>query len=175
MTKTCNLAFGLVLLLATATSAQAQDVATVRDRLDRGTRIGDKLTIETRDGIKVEGRLVGIGGDTLLLNTAGAERSFAYQDIDRVRRRRNGVLLGAVIGLSTGILLGIPPRLIVNNEGGDGDLALISIAAIGLGAGVAIDGLVSRNRTIYRRSSSPVQLGVQPLKGGGAVRVGVRW
>ena len=156
MTKSLKVALGLMLALTAATGVQAQDVSATRDTLDRATRTGDKLTIETRDGVKVEGRLVGIGTDTLLVNTAGGERPFAYEDIDRVRRRRNGVLLGAVIGLSAGILLGIPPRMILNNEGGDGDLALITVAAIGLGTGVAIDGLVSRNKTIYRRSSSGV-------------------
>ena len=87
MTKAFPVALGLMLLLASATGAQAQDVSATRDTLDRATRNGDKLTIETREGVKVEGRLVGIGTDALLLNTAGAERPFAYKDIDRVRRR----------------------------------------------------------------------------------------
>ncbi|MEO5896639.1 MAG: hypothetical protein ABIS06_13155 [Vicinamibacterales bacterium] len=175
MTKVFKVALGLMLLLAAATGARAQDVSTTRNTLDRATRTGDTLTIETREGVKVEGRLVGIGTDSLLLNTAGAERPFAYKDLDRVRRRRNGVLLGAVIGLGAGIALGILPRMILNNEGADGDLALIGVAAIGLGTGVAIDGLVSRNRMIFRRSEGPVRLGVEPLRGGASVRVGVRW
>ncbi len=98
-----------------------------------------------------------------------------FGDIDRVRRRRNGVVVGAVVGLGAGLTFGIPARMLVNNENGNGDATLLALVGIGVGTGLLVDGLLSVNRTIYRRSASLVHLSVEPQIGGSAVRVTGRW
>ena len=136
---------------------------------------GDRLTIDTRQGPTLEGRLVSKTTDTLVLDTEGREQSVPFGDIDRVRRRRNGVVLGAVVGLGAGLTFGIPARMLVNNENGNGDATLLALVGIGVGTGLFVDGLLTVNRTIYRRSASSVHLSVEPQIGGSALRVTARW
>ena len=92
------------------------------------------------------------------------------------RRRRNSVVVGAVVGLGAGLIFGIPARMLVNDENGDGNSALLTMVGIGVGTGLLVDGLLSVNRTIYRRgSASSVRFGVEPQIGGAAIRVTARW
>jgi len=49
------------------------------------------------------------------------------------------------------------------------------MVGIGVGTGLLVDGLLSVNRTIYRRSAGSVRAGVEPQIGGAAIRVTARW
>ena len=98
-----------------------------------------------------------------------------YSDLERVRRRRNGVVLGGIIGLATGVTFGIPVRIIINAESEDGDRALLALAAYGLGIGLAVDALVSLNRTIYRRSTTTIRFELTPHPHGAAAGLRVQW
>ena len=175
MTRFIQLAAAPLLVLLSASTVCAQTASDVRDVVEGKTRIGDRLTIDTRDGARVKGRLVDLAADAIVIEHAGGQQSFGYDAIDRVRRRRNGVLLGAIIGLGTGITLGIPLRMLVNNETGEGNKALIQLAVFGTGVGIALDAAMSVNRTIYRRDSGSIALGVTPERGGAALRLTARW
>ena len=58
-------------------------------------RSGDQLTIDTRQGPTLKGRLVSKAADALVLDIGGREQPVPLGDIDRVRRRRNGVVASA--------------------------------------------------------------------------------
>ena len=162
----------LAMAVFMSSSASAQDA---RSTLDSKTRKGDRLTVEMKDRGTLQGRLVSAGEDILTLETVGGPASIPYSSIDRVKRRRNGVLLGTLIGLGTGVALGIPVKMLFDNETGDGTEALLKIAALGAGVGMAVDAALSVNRTIYRRSTSSVQFEVAPSPRGVAAGVNVRW
>jgi len=160
------------LLIGVATS-EAQSPNDTKSAIDRKANIGNRLTITTTDGTEVKGRLLRLDGEHLVLQQETSERSFRYTELDRVRRRKNGVLLGALIGLGAGAAIGWPVAEWSSNEGGsrsDG----VWIALAGLGAGLGIDALLGSNPTIYR---SPVRTGltVTPAKKGAMVAFSARW
>ncbi len=173
--KRVRLASALVLILVAGAEARAQGATDAREAIERQSRGGDRLTIDTRQGPTLKGRLVSMAADALVLDIGGRQQSVPFGDIDRVRRRRNGVVVGAVVGLGAGLTFGIPARMLVNNENGNGDSALLAMVGIGVGTGMLVDGLLSVNRTIYRRSASSVRFGVEPQIGGAAIRVTARW
>jgi hypothetical protein len=169
---TRQLAAALALTLFAGSTAAAQDA---RDILERKTRPGDRLTIDLRSQDPIEGRLLAAGADGLTIESSGGPVAIPYSDLERVRRRRNGVVLGGIIGLATGVTFGIPVRIIVNAESGDGDRGLLALAAVGLGAGLAIDALVSLNRTVYRRSTMTIRFEVTPDPHGATAGIRARW
>jgi hypothetical protein len=175
MTNHIRIAALLSMMLAGAAEVRAQAAAGARDAVERRTRIGDRLTIDARDGSATEGRLVSVTADALVLDSAGRKQSFTYGDIDRIRRRRNGIVLGAIIGTGAGVALGLPPKMLGDVEGGNGTAALLTVTAIGAGVGIALDAVLSLNRTVYRRSSRDVTFDVAPRTGGAAMRVIARW
>jgi hypothetical protein len=169
---TRQLAAALALTLFAVSTAAAQDA---RDTLERKTRPGDRLTIDLRSQDPVEGRLLTAGADVLTIESSAGPVAIPYSDLERVRRRRNGVVLGGIIGLATGVTFGIPVRIIVNAESGDGDRALVALAAVGLGVGLAVDALVSLDRTIYRRSTMTIRFEVTPHPHGAAAGIRAQW
>ena len=96
----------LALLLAAAPATAQIASPQARDNIQRNTRPGDRLTLDIRGGPEVRGRLLSAGADALVLERDGQQQSFQYVSIDRVRRRRNGVWLGTIIGLGAGPPLG---------------------------------------------------------------------
>jgi len=173
--KWVRLASAVVLILVAGAEARAQGATDAREAIERQSRVGDQLTIDTRQGPTLQGRLVSKGPDALVLDVRGLEQSVPFGDIDRARRRRNGVVVGAIVGLGAGLVFGIPARMLVDNETGNGDAALLTMVGIGVGTGLLVDGLLSVNRTIYVRPAGSVRIGVEPQIGGAAIRVTARW
>jgi len=173
--KWVQIASAFVLILLPGAEVRAQGVTDAREAIERQSRRGDELTIDTRQGPMLTGKLVSKGADALVLDIRGQEQSVPFGDIDRVRRRRNGVVVGALVGLGAGLAAGIPAAMLANNETGKGDSAMLTMVGIGVGTGLLVDGLVSVNHTIYRRSASAVGVGVAPQIGGAAIRVTARW
>jgi hypothetical protein len=173
--KRVRLASAIALILVAGGEARGQGETDAREAIERQSRGGDRLTIDTRQGLTLEGRLVSHGADALVLDIGEREQSVAFGQIDRVRRRRNGVIVGAIVGLGAGLTVGLPARMLVNNEAGNGDSVLLAMVGIGVGTGVLVDGLLSANRTIYRRSATSVRFGVAPQSGGASMRVTARW
>ena len=161
----------LAACLCCTPSTWAQDA---QDMIGGKVRPGDKLTITTRDFREIKGRFLTAGNDIIVLAREGGETRLRWSDVDRVKRRRNGVLLGAIIGAGAGVATGIPVAMLAENEHGEGAEALTSMILLGLGAGIGVDALLSTNRTVYDRRSQ-ARLHLLPQRGGGAVRVGLTW
>jgi len=173
--KWVRVASAFVLILVAGTEARAQGATDAREAIERQSRAGDELTIDTRQGPTLTGRLVSKGADALVLDIGGRQQSVPFGDIDRARRRRNGVVVGAIVGLGAGLAAGIPAGMLANNETGNGGSAMLTMVGIGVGTGLLIDGLLSVNHTIYRRSAGSVRVGVEPQIGGASIRVIARW
>ena len=93
-------------------------------------------------------------------------REIPADQVTRVQRRRNGILLGALIGAGAGVPFGIALPSWAHNEGGSEAGALLLPIAAGLGAGIAIDAVLVRPRTVFDRApSTRAQLSVIALPG----------
>ena len=113
----------------------------------------DQLTVTTADGNKVEGRMMEISTERLVLRMKDGPRSIAASQIVKVKQRKNGVLLGALIGAGAGIPFAVVLAEYANNEGGSiAAFAAVPIA-VGLGIGTAIDAALPSRKTLYDRNS----------------------
>jgi hypothetical protein len=160
---------GAIVLVACVSCTPSAWAQNARDVVDGKVRPGDKLTITTRDNREIKGRFLGSRDDVMVLSLEGNEAQLRWIDIDRVKRRRNGVLLGAIIGAGVGVWAGIGVADFMENK-----TWLTSMFALGLGTGIAIDALLSTNRTVYDRLEQ-TRLELLPHKGGGGVRVTLTW
>ena len=104
---TAILAASLVLAFFGSRQALAQDEASQVDpafvQLQNTLKIDDTLTVTSENGNKVKGRLIEITADHILLRVKNGQQSIAAPQIMKVGKRKNGVLLGAIIGAGAGI------------------------------------------------------------------------
>lgn len=174
MTNCLRVGAVLAVVLCVSAESRAQGVPEAGTTLASALKPKDRITVSLGTDQDVRGRFVGLSSEELTIETAGTERAIPFGDIERVRRRRNGVLLGAIIGAGAGLAAGLPFKALSENEGFEGGSALLTSFAIGIGAGIGIDALLSRNRTVYHRQSAPrASLRVTPT--GGGVRVALQW
>ena len=147
-----TIALGLLAVASIGvTDVSAQSAAEVRAAIERKVRPGDRVTVAAADGTETRGRLLLTGVDTLVVEGEGGQRAFEYRDIDRIRRRKNGVILGAVIGTAAGLAVGLPFGALWDNEVGGGSQIVAMCVLIGAGAGTGLDALFGSNRTVYRK------------------------
>jgi hypothetical protein len=64
--KCIRLAWAVVLILVAGAEARAQDATDAREAIERKTHAGDRLTIDTRQGLTLQGRLVSQAADALV-------------------------------------------------------------------------------------------------------------
>src|SRR5205814_6860527 len=83
--------------IAFAGSLQAED-RTDFTRLQSVLKPNDKVTVTKDDGSSIQGRMLEISADRIVLTTQNGQRSFDRPQISKVQKRKNGVLLGAIIG-----------------------------------------------------------------------------
>lgn len=173
--RTMSVAVGLgVLLACTAADAGAQTDVDTRARILHGANVGDRITVTLRDGAMMRGRLVD-ANDALLVEHNSDRRTIPFADIDRVAKRKNGILLGALIGTAAGIAIGLPVRSYLNNEARDGDQAFWVFVISGAAIGTGLDALMASDRTIYRRpNSTQPAFAIAPTRGGVAARLTLR-
>ena len=127
---------------------------------------GDTVTVMGPAIGHVRGRFVELTADTLTIATESGRRSFDASEIDRVSRRRHGVVLGSLIGLGVGIALAVPLNML-NEEGGNRIGGTAFVVGISTAVGLGIDALIDLPRTVYRRPGSP-RIRLAPQLGPGA-------
>jgi hypothetical protein len=156
-----------LLVLPSATVAQTPPSSSADARAFSGldVRIGDTLIVQTRDALKVKGTLLSITDDQLTLAVGGVPRTVLAADVQSMKRKRFGVLLGPIVGAGTGFALGLVAASDAPAPGftGEQDLAtpVVIIATLaGTGVGFAIDAVVNIPRTVYRRE---VRLSAVPV------------
>jgi hypothetical protein len=166
--KLAHLARTAVLLLGVAPAALAQPPDETTSLLARRIRTGDRVWVETSSALQ-DGRVVDLSGSTLVLKDGGEEVRIPVGKIVSVQRKRNGVLLGTLIGAGVGFGCGLPYGSLAANEGGSAVGAIAFMTAVGAGAGAGLDALMSVRRTVYQRGEA--RLHVSPIIG--PHRVGV--
>lgn len=139
-------------IAAPATAQSTQGTEPAFAELAGRVRDGDTVAVTGPTVGRVRGRFVDLSADALTVATDAGPRTIAASDIDRVTRRRRGIVLGTIIGLGVGIGFAIPLNMLFDNEGGNrvGPTAFVmgTSTAVGLG----IDALIDLPRTVYRRS-----------------------
>ena len=122
-------------------------------QLQNALKVDDTLTITSDNGNKVQGRLIEITDDHILLRVKNGQQSIAAPQIVKVGKRKNGVLLGAIIGAGASIPFALALSTYAHNEGGSQSAAALIPVMMGLGIGTGIDALLPSTRTIYDRNS----------------------
>jgi hypothetical protein len=172
--------------------APAAQAGSPSDAAAIGRRVKEGQTVRIIDdqGREWQGRIEALAPDDLVLNTELQQRrQIPYTAIVRIDRPPDTLGNGALIGFLSGAALGL--FAVVADETDDcnpgafldcGDPTTAAylvvpglLGATGAGIGVAIDALVRRDATLYRRGAPRVMLA--PSVGGGAraVRLSVRW
>ena len=160
---------------AGAADLYAQTDAEARAAIIQGARLGDRITVTLRDGGVMRGRLVDVR-DTLTVRHDGEQRRFTFDEVDRVTRRKNGFILGPIIGTAAGVATGVPFRSYLNNEGRDGNAALAICVVSGLAIGTLLDALIASDETIYRRpDATRTTFTIAPARGGVSALLTKTW
>jgi hypothetical protein len=163
--------------VTTAAPAFAQSAAsdsTAFSGLGSRLRSDDRVAVTTPQGT-MKGRFVQVADDVLVIKDAQGLRRIPASDVDRITRKRHGVLLGTLIGLGVGTALAVPLNMWFHNEGADATAPTVFLVGLSTGIGVGIDALVDLPRTVYRRDR-PMTMRVAPQVGpkraGVALQVG---
>jgi hypothetical protein len=143
-------------LVGLAATASAQVVGRFAD-LPLRLKVGDAVMIDARSDASFEGRLVRITSEQLVVAGPGPpERVFAAAEVQRVRRRGdglgNGLRLGAVIGGIFGC--GVFGAFSGEFRVGDCVQSLLIFGAAGAGLGLAVDAIHTGATTVFESPSS---------------------
>jgi hypothetical protein len=163
--KNAITALGTLLLLATASVAQAQGSFT---DLQTTLNEGDVVIITDDAGIQTRGTFERVGA-SIRLSVDGVAREWAPQQVREIRRRgdslKNGLIIGLVSGGAAGAVLGWGVGVIFQAEGADPAGPVIGLLALGLGAGAGIgagmDAAITGSTVVYRRT--PRTVSVAPM------------
>ena len=153
---TAILAASMLLAFLGSRQALAQGEASQVDpafvQLQNTLKVDDTLTITSDNGNKIKGRLIEITPDHILLRVKNGQETIAAPQIMKVGKRKNGVLLGAVVGAGAGVPFAVVISSYTSNEGASGAYAFVPVV-MGLGIGIGIDALLPSTRTVYDRNS----------------------
>ena len=169
-----------------AQTAGASDADAIRQRVKEG----QKVRITDDQGQEWQGRIEALAPDNLVLMTKDRQRrDVEYAAIVRIDRPPDTLANGALIGFLSGAAYGL--FAVVAEENADCDpgaffscgdptaAAYVVIppilGAIGAGIGVAIDALVRRDPTLFRRGDSRVMLAPSLGRGVRGLSLSVRW
>jgi hypothetical protein len=148
----------LSLILLVPAKGWAQAVQAFEDLALR-VNLGDQLQIKDQSGVRATGRVIHLSRDEVAIRTDAGEKRFATDTVREVAVRSYPLRRGALVGTVVFAVLG---AVATCSHEGDGDCLIIGTlgaAPIGAGVGLAMGGLVSRMKTIYRapeRGASPV-------------------
>ncbi len=141
----------LLSLVGVAAAASAQPVDRFADLALR-VNVGDAVTVEVQSGVPVTGRLVRITAEQIAVAGPDArERVFVAAEVQRVRRRGDGLGNGFRIGAFIGGAAGCAVSGVFSGEFRAADCmqgALI-FAAAGAGLGLALDAMHSGSTTVF--------------------------
>jgi hypothetical protein len=169
-----------------AQTAAGSDTDAIRQRLKEG----QKVRVTDDQGREWQGRIDAFAPDNLVLLTKDRQRrDVPYREILRIDRPPDTLANGARIGFASGAVLGLLAVIAEANAGCEpgaffscGEptaaayvLAPAIVGGAGAGIGIAIDALVRRDPTLFRRGDSRVLL--EPALGRGVrgLSLSVRW
>ena len=165
----------LILFCFSTVSAFAQTSEDPAPRVESALSPGTTVWITDSAG-REEKRLIVSMSDGIVTTSANEDvRRFRTTDIVRVRARHsdsviNGALIGAGAAVASGLFLCTRTEPWENCRDDVGPI--LRIAAIGAGAGIGIDALIRRRRTIYEAPRS-TRLHAVPIAARGAAGLSV--
>jgi hypothetical protein len=161
-----TIALGL-LIVAGASSAQGQGIASSYDQLRLLVRPGDTVSVVDADGREATGRILDLSSSSLALQIKGARVEMLERNVRTIRQRRGDSLgNGALWGLGTGASLGF---LAGSQFGGAGLGAVVALfyGGLGAGVGVGVDAMITSRQVIYAPpGASSTRVRVAPLLNG---------
>lgn len=139
------------------------------DQLRMLVKPGDTVLVNDASGRGLRGRIVSLSSSSLRIDVNGILHDFAQNDVRVIRQHRrdplsNGATIGALIG--AGFATAAIISFCRNDECGPGAAVWIVgvYAAIGAGAGVGVDALIVREKTIFRAAQpGSARLRLEPL------------
>ncbi len=142
----------MLALAGQVATASAQEVTRFAD-LPLRLNTGDHVTIETRSGVSVAGRVVRMAPEQLAVTGPDArERVFTAADVQRVRRRGdglgNGVRIGALVGGAAGCAFG--GLFSGEFRASDCMQGFLIFGAAGAGLGLAVDAMHTGATTVFQ-------------------------
>jgi hypothetical protein len=167
---------GALMFLAIAQPASAQSRTPAPQSL--GVTTGQRVSVTAVDGAVSSGIVGQHSSTSLTLSTTSGERTLPASEIRLIRHRdslANGAIIGAAIG--AGAISPLAGLYLGGDETPEPGTAagLFAVgAAAGVVGGLLVDSL--RTRVLYR-APGPASVAIAPavVKGGGGVRVSVRW
>ena len=165
----------MLLLAGQAAMATAQEVTRFED-LPLRLNTGDQVTIETRSGGSVAGRVVQMGPEQIAVTGPDARgRVFAAAEVQRVRRRGDGLSNGVRIGAIAGGVAGCAFGGLFSGEfrGADCLQGGLIFAAAGAGLGLALDAMHTGSTTVFQAPTARARW--RPWHDGVGVRATVSW
>jgi hypothetical protein len=175
----------LAAVLRLAAPAVAQEPVRSFDLLDTRLKPGDTVWLTDAEGREVKGTVRGLSAGSLRLKTDGADREFSASGVQAIRAQRrdslkNGVLIGALVGLAGGAAACLANPECSGDEAAAGVTVGLGImgAAAGAGIGALVDAAVKGPKLlVYRAPGTPGQarLSVAPMIGPRAKGVAVRF
>jgi hypothetical protein len=179
--KAACLAIGMV--LAAASSVEAQGVAYTFDELRLLVRPGDTVSVADAAGGETTGRIIELTPMKLALQGRWGTRDVFERDVTTILQRRGDSLRnGALWGFGAGATLGFLAIMSVTaHHEGRADLAAIGAAfygGLGAGIGVGVDALFQGRQVIYVRPAAGTGgLTVSPIvtRGRAGARVAFRF
>jgi hypothetical protein len=144
----------MALLMPAGARAQAPRADPDFSGLQRHLKAGDEVVVTIQGGTTIRGRVGALSAGQITIVSDHEPQEIPATQVSKIQRRRNGILLGALIGAGTGLAFGFALKTYAYNEGGNEAAALLLPIGIGLGAGIAIDALLVTPRTVYERPPS---------------------
>ena len=145
--------------LLVAVPAGAQEVTDTFEALGTVMKSRERIFLTDQKGGVVSGTVTTLTPTSLeLLLTGGYRQQWDRTDVREIRRRdplSNGIAIGAGVGVGFGLLAGLPLGALIDNETGGGTEATITLAALGLAAGMAIGAATDaavKGPVLFRRS-----------------------
>ena len=169
-----------------AQSAGPNDADAIRQRVKEGQNV----RITDDQGREWHGRIEALAPDSLVLLTKDRQRrDIPYATIVGIDRPHDTLANGALIGFVSGAAFGMLAVIAEENADcepaaffscGDPTAAAYFLfpsvtGAMGAGVGVAIDALIRRDPTLFRRGESRVTLAASLGRGVRGLSVSVRW
>ena len=162
-------------------TAGERDADAIRQRVKKGQRV----RITDDQGREWQGRIEALAADNLALLTKDRQaRDVPYAAIVRIDRPRDTVANGAKTGFVSGAAFGlfVVVAVAIDDRGfccGVPAAAYVLLPAAyggaGAGIGIAIDALVRRDPTLFRRGDSRVTLAPSLGPGIRGLRLSMRW
>lgn len=157
-------ASSLVLLLLAPSVSSAQMVQSFDDLALR-VNLGDRVHVEGTSGPAATGRLVRLTHDEMTIQTSAGERRYTRDDVREVRVGGHPLGKTALVGAVVLATLGAVTVCSREGAGGSCVAAPFGVAPVGAGFGLAIGGLISSMKAVYRAPE-----GRAPLAGAPAAR-----